>query len=83
MDFEVSQFNAGYKHPSSLSYVGSAAVGVARRLLSRTAIYKRLKKTDVVDAELSLISHNNLFNFVVVPRQSFSDSVWRGLLNMG
>ena len=53
-DFEVSHFNAGYKQPSSLMYVGSTAVGVAKRHLNRMAVYRRLKKTEFIDAELSL-----------------------------
>ena len=53
-DFEFSHFKAGYKQPSSLLYVGSTAVGVAKRHLNRMAVYRRLKKTEFVDAELSL-----------------------------
>ena len=51
-------------------YVGSTAVGVAKQHLSRMAVYKRLKKTEFVDAELSLrycAPHGNLFDFVIVP----------------
>ena len=53
-DFEFSHFNAGYKQPSSLLYVASTAAGVAKRRLNRMAFYRRFKKTELVDAELSL-----------------------------
>ena len=53
-DSEFSHCNAGYKQPSSLLYVGSTAVGVAKQHLNRMAVYRRLKKTEFVDAELSL-----------------------------
>ena len=53
-NFEFSHFNAGYKQPSSLLYVGSTAVGVAKRHLNRLAVHRRLEKTEFVDAELSL-----------------------------
>ena len=75
-DFEFSHFNAGYQQPSSLFYFGSTAVGVAKRHLNRMAVYRRLKKTEFVDAEFSLrywASHNNLFDFEIVPLQSFAD----------
>ena len=75
-DFEFSLVNAGCKQPSSLLYVGSTAVGVAKRHLNRMAVYRRLKKTEFVDAELALrywASHKNLFDFVIVPLQSFAD----------
>ena len=40
------------------------------------AVHRRLKKTEFVDAELSLrywAANNNLFDFVIVPLQSFAD----------
>ena len=45
------------------------------------AVFRRLKKTEFVDAELSLrywASHDNLFQFAIVPLQSFEDysSAW-------
>ena len=69
-EFEFRHFKAGYKQPSSLLYVGSTAVGVAKQHLSRMAVYKRLKKTEFVGAGLSLrycAPHDNLFDFVMVP----------------
>ena len=76
-DFEFSHFYAGYKQPSSLLYVGSTAIGVAKRHFNRMAVYRRLKKIEFVDAELYLrywASHNNLFDFVIVPLRRFADS---------
>ena len=76
LGFDFNHFNAGYKQPSSLLYVCSTAVGVAKRHLNRMAVYRGLKKTEFVDAELSLrywASHHNLFDFVVVPLRSFAD----------
>ena len=75
-DFEFSHFHAGYNQPSSLLYVGSTAVGVAKRHLNGMAVYRRLKTTEFVDAELSLrywASHDNLFDFVTVLLMSFAD----------
>ena len=75
-DFEFSHFKAGYNQPSSLLYVGSTAVGYAKRRLNRMAVYRRLKATEFVDAELSLrywASHDNLFDFVIVPLKSFAN----------
>ena len=75
-DFEFSHLKAGYNQPSSLLYVGSTAVGVAKRHLNRMAFYRRLKTPEFVDAELSLryvASHDNLFDFVIVPLKSFAD----------
>ena len=77
-DFEFSHFKAGCKQPSSLLYVGSTAVGVAKRHLNRMAVYRRLKTTEFVDAQLSLrywASHDNLFDFVLVPLMSFANYV--------
>ena len=40
------------------------------------AVYRRLKTTEFVDAELALrywASHDNLFDFVIVPLKSFAD----------
>ena len=62
--------------PSSLLYVGSTAVGAAKRHLNRMAVYRRLKKTEFVDAELSLrywASHDNLFQFALVPLRSYEN----------
>ena len=76
VDFEFSRLRAGYRQPSSLLYVGSTAVGAAKRHLNRMAVYRRLKKTEFVDAELSLIywaSHDNLFQFALVPLQSYEN----------
>ena len=73
VDFEFSCLRTGYRQPSSLLYVGSTAVGAAKRHLTRMAVYRRLKKTEFVDAELSLrywASHDNLFQFALVPLQS-------------
>ena len=80
-DFDFSHIRAGYRQPSSLLYVGSTGVSVAKRHLNRMAVFRRLKKTEFVDAELSLrywASHDNLFQFVIVPLQSFEDysSAW-------
>ena len=61
--FDFSHFTARYSQPSSLLYVGSTAVGVTKRHLNRMAVYRRLKTTEVVDAELSLrfwASHDRL-----------------------
>ena len=72
-DFDFSHFKAGYSQPSSLLYVGSTAVGFTKRHLNRMAVYRRLKTTEFVDAELSLrfwASHDNLFDFVIVPLMS-------------
>ena len=73
VDFEISRFRTGYSQPSSLLYIGSTAIGTARRHLFRMAVYRRLQRTEFVDAELSLrfwSSNNNLFQFVVVPLQA-------------
>ena len=73
--FDFSHFKAGYNQPSSLLYVGSTAVGVAKRHLNRMAVYRRLKTTEF-EAELSLrywASHENLFGFVIVPLKSCAD----------
>ena len=62
--------------PSSLLYVGSTAVGAAKRHLNRMAVHRRLKKTEFVDAELSLrywASHDNLFQFALVPLRSYEN----------
>ena len=75
-DFEFSHFKAGYNQPSSLLYVGSTAVGVAKRHLSRMAVCRRLKTTAFVDVELSLrywASYDNLFDFVILPLMGFAD----------
>ena len=75
VDFEISRFRTGYSQPSSLLYVGSTAIGVAKRLLNRMAVYRRLQRTEFVDAELSLrywSSNHNLFQFVVIPLQAFA-----------
>ena len=72
----ILKFQAGYNQPSSLLYVGSTAVGVAKRHLNRMAAYRLLKTTGFVDAELALrywASHDNLFDFVIVPLKSFAD----------
>ena len=72
-DFDFSHFKAGYSQRSSLLYVGSTAVGVTKRHLNRMAVYRHLKTTEFVDAELSLCvwaSHDNLFDFVIVPLMS-------------
>ena len=74
VDFEMSRFRAGYSQPSSLLYVGSTAIGAAKRHLNRMAVYRRLQRTEFVDAELSLrcwSSRNNLFQFAVVPLQAY------------
>ena len=81
VDFEFSHIQAGYRQPSSLLYVGSTGVSVAKRHLNRMAVFRRLKKTELVDAELSFkywASRDNLFQFVIVPLQSFGDysSAW-------
>ena len=76
VDFEFSRLRTGYRQPSSLLYVGSTAVGAAKRHLNRMAVYRRLKKTEFVDAELSLrywASHDNLFQFALVPLQSYEN----------
>ena len=76
VDFEFSRLRTGYRQPSSLLYVGSTAVGAAERRLNRMAVYRRLKKTEFVDAELSLsywASHDNLFQFALVPLQSYEN----------
>ena len=68
--------NSGYKQPSSILYVGTTALGVANRHLNRMAVYRRLKTTGFVDAELSLrywASHDNLFDFFIVPFMSFAN----------
>ena len=75
-DFDFSHFKAGYSQPSSLLYVGSTAVGVTKRHLNLMAMYRRLKTTEFVDAELSLrfwASRDNLFDFVIVPLLSCAD----------
>ena len=69
-------FGPATSQPSSLLYVGSTAVGAAKRHLNRMAVYRRLKKTEFVDAELSLrywASHDNLFQFALVPLQSYEN----------
>ena len=68
VDFEFSRLRTGYRQPSSLLCVGSTAVGAAKRHLNRMAVYRRLKKTEFVDAEQSLrywASHDNLFQFAL------------------
>ena len=75
-DFDFSHPTAGYSQPSSLLYVGSTAAGVTKRHLNRMAVYRHLKTTEFVDAELSLrvwASHDNLFDFVIVPLMSCAD----------
>ena len=72
VDFEISRFRAGYSQPLTLLYVGSTAIGIAKRRLNRMAVYRRLQRTEFVDAEMSLrywSSHSNLFQFAVVPSQ--------------
>ena len=81
VDFDFSHVKAGYCQPSSLLHVGSTGVSVAKRHLNRMSVFRRLQKTEFVDAELSLrywASHDNLFQFVIVPLQSFEDyqSAW-------
>ena len=74
VDFEFSRLRTGYRQPSSLLYVGSTAVGAAKRHFM--AAYRRLKKTEFVDAELLLrywASHDNLFQFALVPLQSYEN----------
>ena len=74
VDFEISRFRTGYSQPSSLLYIGSTAIGTARKRLNRMAVYRRLQRTEFVDAELSLrfwLLNNNLFQFVVVPLQAY------------
>ena len=59
-----------YSHKSSLLYIGSTAKGVNARHLNRMAVYRRLFKTQLVDAELAVRywhSQKNLFDFCVVP----------------
>ncbi|CAE7787762.1 unnamed protein product [Symbiodinium sp. CCMP2592] len=76
VDFDMGRFRSGYRQPSSLLYVGSTAVGAAKRHLNRMAVYRRLQRTEFVDAELSLrywASQHNLFQFVLVPLE-FCDS---------
>ncbi|CAE7764973.1 unnamed protein product [Symbiodinium sp. CCMP2592] len=75
----MGRFRSGYRQPSSLLYVGSTAVGAAKRHLNRMAVYRRLQRTEFVDAELSLrywASQHNLFQFVLVPLE-FCDSYQR------
>ena len=52
VDFEMNRFRAGYSQPASLLYVGSTAIGAAKRHLNRMAVYRRLQRTEFVDAEL-------------------------------
>ena len=76
VDFEISRFRGGYSQPSSLLYVGSTAIGIGKRHLNRMAVYRRLHRTEFVDAELSLrcwSSHSNLFQFAVVPLQTYDN----------
>ena len=54
VDFEISRFRRGYSQPLSLVYVGSTAIGIAKRHLNRMAVYRRLHRTEYVDAERSL-----------------------------
>ena len=57
-------------------YVGSTAVGAAKRHLNRMAVYRRLNRTEFVDAELSSrywASRDNLFQFVLVPLRSYEN----------
>ena len=64
VDFDFSHIKAGYRQPSSLLYVGSTGVNVAKQHLNRMSVFRRLKKTAFVDAELSSrywASHDNLF----------------------
>ena len=73
VDFDFSRLRTGYRQPSSLLYVGSTAVGAAKRHLNRMAVHRRLKKTEFVDAEFSIrywASHDSLF---LVPLQSFEN----------
>ncbi|CAE7820464.1 unnamed protein product [Symbiodinium sp. CCMP2592] len=79
VDVDMGRFRSGYRQPSSLLYVGSTAVGAAKRHLNRMAVYRRLQRTEFVDAELSLrywASQHNLFQFVLVPLE-FCDSYQR------
>ena len=81
VDFDFSRLRTGYHQPSSLLYVGSNAAGAAERHLNRMAVHRRLKRTEFVDAELSLrywASHDNLFQFALVPLQSYELSVGLG-----
>ena len=78
VDFEFSRLRTGYRQPSSLLYVGSTAVGAAKRHLNRMAVYRRLKKIEFVDAELSLrywASHDNLFQFALAPLRSHENYI--------
>eukprot|EP00439_Symbiodinium_sp_Y106_P006334 s2306_g1.t1 len=75
-DFDFNRLRTGYHQPSSLLYVGSTAVGAAKRHLNRLAVYRRLKRTEFVDAELSIrhwASHDNLFQFALVPLRSYEN----------
>ena len=79
--FGVQPLKAGYHQPLSLLYVGSTAIDVTKRHLNRVAVFKHLKKTELVDAELALRyweSHDNLFECVIVPLINFQDyqSAW-------
>ena len=76
VDFDFSRLRTDHRQPSSLLYVGSTAVGAAKRHLNRMAVYRRLKKTEFVDAVLSIrywASHDNLFQLASVPLQSFEN----------
>ena len=73
VDFDFSRLRTGYRQPSSLLYVGSTAVGAAKRHLNRMAVYRRLTKTEFVDAELSLrywASHDNLLHELIAQWQT-------------
>ena len=82
VDFDVSRsLRTGYHQPSSLFYVGSTAVGAAKRHVNRVAVYRRLKRTEFVDAELSIrywASHDNILQFALVPLHSCENyqSAW-------
>ena len=93
VDFDCSRFRTGYHRPSSLLYVRTSSRGAtlsAGRVgkivrgrhccrCSQAPFDRRLKKTEFVDAELSLrywASNDNLFQFVLVPLKSYYQSAW-------
>ena len=72
VDFDFSRFRAGYP-TVFLGVCGQHCCRCSQRHLNRMAVFRRFKKFEFVDAELSLrywASHDNLFQLVLVPLKS-------------
>ena len=76
VDFDFMSFRAGYQPHARCCMLAAQLSVQATQLSVRMSVFGRLEKTEFVDAELSLrywASHDNLFQFVLVPLQSYED----------